>query len=125
MVKKNGVYNKKSAQERELDKQVRDRKQELMESYRAQKEERMERTASTRIPYTETQRSNDSGEEYSTTWERKRRGERDVMDGRVDVSQVSNGLHSTPAPERQSDSESREDKQVKRTPSFRLNAGNR
>ncbi|XP_030284935.1 uncharacterized protein LOC115588455 isoform X1 [Sparus aurata] len=122
MVKKNGVYNKKSAQERELDKQVRDRKQELMESYRAQKEERMERTASTRIPYTETQRSNDSGEEYSTTWERKRRGERDVMDGRVDVSQVSNGLHSTPAPERQSDSESREDTQVKRTPSFRLNA---
>lgn len=124
MVRKNGVYTKKSAQEKELDKRMRDRKQELMESYRAQKEERMERTASTHIPNTETQRSNDSGEDYSTTWERRRREERDVMDGRVGVSQVSNGLHSTPAPERQSYSEPHEVTQVKRTPSFRLNAGN-
>lgn len=125
MVKENGVYYVKTAQERELEKRVKDRKRELMESYRAQKEERRETAASTRVPNTETLRSVDRGEEYSTALERRKREERDVMDGRVDVSQVSNGLHSTPAPERQSYSEPHNGRQVKRTPSFRLNAGKR
>uniref|UniRef100_A0A4W6FUJ1 AIG1-type G domain-containing protein n=1 Tax=Lates calcarifer TaxID=8187 RepID=A0A4W6FUJ1_LATCA len=107
MVQQNGVYHMKTAQERELEKRVNDRKRELMESYRAQREERREMVASTRITDTETQRS--------------RRQERDEMEARVGVSQVSNGLHSTPAAERQSYSESHDDREVKRTPSFRLN----
>lgn len=121
MVKRNGVYHLKSAQERELEKRVKDRKRELMESYRAQKEERMQSSN------TETRRSFDRGEEYSNTWERRRTEERE---GPVSVSQRSNGLHSTPAaPERQSYSEREsysdpyEDRQVKKTPSFRLNTG--
>ncbi len=123
MVKKNGVYYMKTAQERELEKRVKDRKRELMESYRAQKEERREAAASTRVPNTETLRSVDRGEEYSTAVGRRRREVRDVVEGKASVSQESNGLYSTPASEQLSYSEPHNDRQVKRTPSFRLNAG--
>ncbi|XP_076585149.1 uncharacterized protein LOC143319810 [Chaetodon auriga] len=122
LVKKNGVYYMKTAQERELEKLVKERRRELMESYRAQKEERRETAAATHITNTETQRSVDRGEERSDASERRRGEEKDVIEGRVGVSQVSNGLHSAPAPERQSYSEQRDDRNVKRTPSFRLNA---
>lgn len=122
MVKENGMYYIKTAQERELEKRVKDRKRELMENYRAQKESRNETVASMRVTTTETLRSVDRVEEYSTALERKRREERDVMEDRLDVSQVSNGLRSTPAPERYSYSEPHNDRRVKRTPSFRLNA---
>lgn len=125
MVSKNGVYYMKTAQERDLEKRVKERRRELMESYRAQKEERRETVASTHITNTETKRSIDRGEERSAALESRRREERDVMEGRVGVSQVSNGLHSTPAPEQQSYPEQRDDRSVKRTPSFRLNAGKR
>lgn len=125
MVQKNGVYYMKTARDRELEKRVKDRKQELMESYRAQKEERRQMVASTHIPNTETRRNISRGEEYSTAWERKRREEREKLEGSVAVSQVSNGLQSTPAPEQQSYSEPNNDRQLKRTPSFRLNAGKR
>ncbi|XP_022622565.1 uncharacterized protein LOC111237664 [Seriola dumerili] len=118
MVQQNGVYHIKTVQERELEKRVRERKRELMESFRAQKEERRETAASMHIPNTETQRR---GEEYSVTLERRSRQERDEMEGRVGVSQVSNGLHSAPAPEQQSYSETHGDSQMKRMPSFRLN----
>ncbi|XP_037619990.1 uncharacterized protein LOC119484887 [Sebastes umbrosus] len=116
MVKTNGVYYMKTAQERELEKRVRDRKRELMESYRAQKEERMH------ISNTETRRSIDRGEEYSTASERTRREERDEVEGSVGVSQRSNGLHSTSAPKEQSYSEPHDNMRVNRPPSFRLNA---
>ncbi|XP_071329392.1 GTPase IMAP family member 8-like [Trachinotus anak] len=117
MVQQHGIYHMKTVQERELEKRVRERKRELMESFRAQKEERRE-TASTRITNTETRRSIDRAEEHSASSERRRQQERDEMEGRVGVSQVSNGLHSSPAAEPQSHDHS----QVKRTPSFRLNA---
>lgn len=123
MVAQNGVYYIKSAQERELEKRVKERKRELMESYRAQKEERREMIASKHILNTETLRSIDGEDESSITIKRRKNDERDVMEGRVDMSQVSNGLHSTPAPEQQSYSESHADGQMKRTPSFRLSAG--
>ncbi len=123
MVVQNGVYYMKTAQERELEKRVKERKRELMESYRAQKEERREMIASKHILNTETLRSIDGGNENSITIKRRKNDERDVTEGRVDMSQVSNGLHSTPAPEQQSYSESQADRQVKRTPSFRLSAG--
>ncbi|XP_078137214.1 uncharacterized protein LOC144537391 isoform X2 [Sander vitreus] len=124
MVKENGEYHVKTAQERELEKRVKDRQKELMESYRAQKEERRETVASTHIQSTETRRSIDR-EENSAALERRRRrrrGGRDEIEGSVSVSQRSNGLHSTPAPEQQSYSETRDDRQLNRTPSFRLNA---
>lgn len=119
MVKENGEYYVKTAQERELEKRVKDRKKELMESYRAQKEERRETVASTHIQSTETRRSINR-EENSAALERRKRGGRDES---VSVSQRSNGLHSTPAPEQQSYSETHDDRLLNRTPSFRLNAG--
>ncbi|XP_027139432.1 uncharacterized protein LOC104926685 isoform X2 [Larimichthys crocea] len=121
MVKKNGVYLVKTAQERDLEKRVRDRKRELLESYRAQKEERGRET-STHILNTETQSSVERAEECINTSERRRREEResDAMEERVSVRQRSNGLRSTPAPERER--EPPPDREVKRTPSFRLNA---
>ncbi|KAI3353298.1 hypothetical protein L3Q82_019837 [Scortum barcoo] len=122
MVRENGVYYTKTTQERELEKRVKERKRELMQSYRAQEESRRETVASMHVPTMETLRSVDRGEEYSTAFQRRRREERDMMEDRVDVSQVSNGLHSTPAPERRSYSEPHYERQVKRTPSFRLNA---
>ncbi|XP_035856118.1 uncharacterized protein LOC116040480 isoform X2 [Sander lucioperca] len=118
MVKENGEYYVKTAQERELEKRVKDRKKELMESYRAQKEERRETVASTHIQSTETRRSINR-EENSAALERRKRGGRDES---VSVSQRSNGLHSTPAPEQQSYSETHDDRLLNRTPSFRLNA---
>lgn len=117
MVQKNGVYYMKTSQESELAKRVKDRKQELMESYRDQKEEKREKVASTHISNTEIQRSIVRGEEYSTALDRWRREERDETDGNVGVSQVCNRLHSTPAPEPHND------RQLARTPSFRLNTG--
>ncbi|TMS23188.1 GTPase IMAP family member 8 [Larimichthys crocea] len=95
MVKKNGVYLVKTAQERDLEKRVRDRKRELLESYRAQKEERGRET-STHILNTETQSSVERAEECINTSERRRREEResDAMEERV--RQRSNGLRSTP-----------------------------
>lgn len=122
MAKENGAFYMRTAQERELEKRVKDRKQELMENYRAQKEERRETVASKHITNTKTQ-SIDRGEECITFLERRRREERDVMEGIGDVSQVYNGLHSTPAPEQQSYSEPPNGRQVMRTPSYRLNAG--
>ncbi|XP_033478935.1 GTPase IMAP family member 8 [Epinephelus lanceolatus] len=121
MVKRSGVYYMRTAQERELEKRVKERKRELMETYRAQ---RREPVASTHILNTETRRSVDRvdrGEEYSTILER-RREERHETEESVGVRQRSNGLHSTPAPEQQSYSEPHDDRQFKRTPSFKLNA---
>lgn len=123
MVQQNGVCHMKSVQDIEFEKQVKERKQDLMEKYRAQNVEKGETAASTRIQNTETLRSSDTGEEYSTPLPRRRREERDEIEGRVVVSEVSNGLRSTPAPKSESDSELHNDRQLKRTPSFRLNAG--
>lgn len=123
MVKENGVFYVRTVQERELEKRVKARKQELMEKYRAQKEERRETAASVKITHTKTQSSADREEAFVTSMERRRRAEKDVMEGREDVGQTHNGLHSAPAPERHSYSEPNDDSQVARTPGYRLNAG--
>ncbi|XP_067435580.1 GTPase IMAP family member 8 [Thunnus thynnus] len=119
MVQKHGVFYMKTAQERDLDKRVKERKEELMESFRAQKEEKRESTLQRN---TEKQRSVEREEQHSIALEKRRNEERDEMEGKVGASQVSNGLHSTPAPESQSYSQPHEDSQMKKTPSFRLNA---
>ncbi|XP_053274279.1 uncharacterized protein LOC128436551 isoform X1 [Pleuronectes platessa] len=108
MVQAKGVYHRKMVQERDLERRVNERRQELMESYRAKKEERIE----------------SRGEEGGTTLETWRREDRNETERRADGSQTSNGLHSTPAPEQESYSsysQMQDDRQVKRTPSFRLN----
>ena len=108
MVQAKGEYHRRTVQERDLERRVNERRQELMESYRAQKEERIE----------------SRGEEAATILETWRREEREETERRA--SQTSNGLHSSPAPERESYSsysQMQDDRQVKRTPSFRLNPG--
>ncbi|XP_059185142.1 uncharacterized protein LOC131968323 isoform X2 [Centropristis striata] len=117
MVARNGVYFMKTAQDRDLEKRVQDRKRELMETFRVQKEERRE----AHVSNTETLRSIDQ-EDYNYSLERRRREEREEMERSLSLRQRSNGLHSTPAPEQQSYSEPQEGAQVTRTPSFRLNA---
>ncbi|KAK5926534.1 hypothetical protein CgunFtcFv8_022097 [Champsocephalus gunnari] len=119
IVTKNGVYYMKTDQESEMEKRVQDGKQEL---HRAQREERRETVASTQSPNTETRRSVDREEEHSIALESRRREERAEVDRSVTVSQRPNALHSTPAPEHQPYSEPQDDRQTRRTPSFRLNA---
>ncbi|XP_058496092.1 uncharacterized protein LOC131466689 isoform X2 [Solea solea] len=120
MVQQNGVYHMKTTQERELEKQVSERRQEIMGSYRSQREE-MRDVTSRRIVTTETQRSIISGDEGGSTSVRRRQETYD-REGGVSVTQAANGLHSAPSPERQSYSELYDDRQGNRTPSFRLNA---
>ncbi|XP_068607109.1 GTPase IMAP family member 8-like [Brachionichthys hirsutus] len=117
MVKKNGAYFMKTAQEREVEKRTK----ELMEEYRARQKEMKETFTITNIQNTESQRSFRSVEDYSRPLERRRGEGRDAMDKRVDESQVYDGPYSSAAPERQTYSEL-DGKQVKRTPSFTLNA---
>ncbi|XP_017285924.1 uncharacterized protein LOC108244325 [Kryptolebias marmoratus] len=118
MVQKNGVYYMKTAQERELDRRVRERKRELMESYQAQKEEKKKPVSTRTFSNTETLYSEE--ESIGILERRRRREEQDELDGSVFETTVTNGLHSAPAPEQQSPS--RDDRQLTRTPSFRLNA---
>ena len=117
MVHQYGFYHMKTVQKRELEKQIKEKKKELLESYRAQKKDKLEMVTSKSIMSTEAQRSIDRGEETM------KREEKDEMEGRVGVVEVPNGNHSTPPPERQSHSEPHDDSHVRKTPSFRLNAG--
>lgn len=119
MVQRNGVFYMKTAQERELEKRVLERKRELMESFKAQKEEKKKPVVVKSDPDTGV---SGRGEEAISTVERKREY-KDEVEGRVDETQVSSGLCSSPAPEQPSHSEPQEDTQFTRTPSFRLNAG--
>ncbi|XP_008413658.1 uncharacterized protein LOC103468376 isoform X2 [Poecilia reticulata] len=118
MVQRSGVFYMKTAQERELDKRVLERKRELMESFRAQKEEKKKSVVVNSVPDTDVF---GRGEEAVSTVER-RREYNDEVEGRAAETQVSNGLYSSPAPEQPSCSEPQEDTQFTRTPSFRLNA---
>lgn len=120
MVRKNGVYYMKTAQEKELDRRVKDRKRELMESYQALKEEK-KRTFSSRTS-SNTEPLN-RGEESISVFERRTREEQDELDSSVFETTVTNGLHSAPAPEQQSPSESPDYRTFTRSSSFRLNAG--
>ncbi|CAJ1053524.1 uncharacterized protein LOC122872882 isoform X1 [Xyrichtys novacula] len=119
MVHNKGIFHMKSPQEIELEKQVNERKQELMESFRAQKEEEIQTAAYKHSSNTTTRRSIERGEEYSAYLERRRREELEEMDGRVSMREVSNGLHSA---ERQTFSESFNDRELMRTSSYKLNA---
>ncbi|XP_027872661.1 uncharacterized protein LOC114144251 [Xiphophorus couchianus] len=118
MVQRSRVFYMKTAQERELEKRVLERKRELMESFKAQKEEKKKPVVVKSDPDTGV---SGRGEEAISTVERKREY-KDEVEGRVDETKVSSGLCSSPAPEQPSYSEPQEDTQFTRTPSFRLNA---
>ncbi|KAK5623523.1 hypothetical protein CRENBAI_013031 [Crenichthys baileyi] len=120
MVQRSGIYHKKTAQEIELEKRVVERKRELMENFRAQKEEKKKPVVAKSIPNTNTfDRREESIRERE---EDRRRKYEDEIEGRVAETQVSNRLFSTPAAEQPSYSEPEDDRQLTRTPSFRLNA---
>ncbi|XP_014908886.1 uncharacterized protein LOC106960319 [Poecilia latipinna] len=118
MVQRSGVFYMKTAQERELEKRVLERKRELMESFRAQKEEKKKSVVVKSVPDTDVF---GRGEEAVSTVER-RREYKDEVEGPEAETRVSNGLNSSPAPEQPSHSEPQEDTPFTRTPSFRLNA---
>ncbi|XP_030005552.1 uncharacterized protein LOC115429889 [Sphaeramia orbicularis] len=115
IVHKSGILSLKTAEDRELERRIKERKLELMESYKAQKEQQRETIASLYTTNTQTQPS------INPVLERLSKEQKDEMKegGGVDVNQVSNGLYSTQNQEKKSQPEDRE---LKRTPSFRLNA---
>lgn len=121
MARKNGLYYMKTVQDRELEKRVKEKKEQLMESFRAQKEEKKKTHTSSYTPNTESQE-----EEYFNAISRERRRRQEEKEGMVEgvkVSQVSSSLYSIPALERQPSSELCDTGELKRIPSFKLNQG--
>ncbi|CAG5938106.1 unnamed protein product [Menidia menidia] len=111
MVLENGPYIIKTDEEKELEKRVKERTHELMESYRAQKQE------------TTASRSFDVVDKVEEPVLEKMRGEgRDELERKVGAIQVSNGLSLAPAPEPKSYSQPNAKQLLNRTPSYRLNA---
>ncbi|XP_028309371.1 uncharacterized protein LOC114467358 [Gouania willdenowi] len=113
IVRKKGIYHIKTEQEKKLEQQVKQRKKELLERFRAEKEEKEKAIASS-LQSTETVHRRD---EYMDILRNK--DERHVEEA-VRVRQVSKGLQSVAASEGRS--ETRSDRKVERTPSFKLNA---
>lgn len=89
MVKQSGVFHMKTDQERELEKRVSDRKEEILETYRAQKEQRREAEASQLLKDTHTSHSR-SGQSTSTVGAEERNG----MEDRVGEKHVHGRLYS-------------------------------
>lgn len=112
MVKQNGEFHMKTAQEREMERRVKEKKEELMELYKTQQRDIFSTTPATN---TRTRTSDNAS--------LNRREERDVMETMADVSQVSNRLYSTPAAEKHSYSEQYYDKNVLSVASNRQNEG--
>lgn len=115
MMKESGVFHMKTDQERELEKRVKERKQELMEIYQAQKEQRKEAKASQHLSETTPQSRSDGVEKYATSMDRRK--ERNGMEDRVGVSHAHNRLYSD------QQSVSHYVSEVTTTPSSRLNSG--
>lgn len=113
MVRESGEFHMKTDQERQLEKRVKERKQELMEVYRAQKEQRKESKASQHLSDAKPHRRSD-GQEYSTSVD----GERNGMEARAGLSHVHNRLYAD------HQSASRYDREVTSDPSPRLKSGN-
>uniref|UniRef100_A0A1A8RXT4 AIG1-type G domain-containing protein n=1 Tax=Nothobranchius rachovii TaxID=451742 RepID=A0A1A8RXT4_9TELE len=120
MVQKNGPYSLRSPQEKDLDKRVKERKRELMESYQAQKEEKRKTVSSQSTSNTDHLYKEDKSmgllERRERWWK-----EPDEIEGRLEEIK-SNGLHAPSVPEQKTQSEPQDEWQFTRTPSFRLNA---
>ncbi|XP_049577021.1 uncharacterized protein [Syngnathus scovelli] len=81
MVSKSGVFSLKTKEEREMEERVQQRKRELMEKFRMQKEEKREALASSYTPNVDTARSVERVESYRDAWERRREDEMDNVNG--------------------------------------------
>lgn len=118
IVKQNGVFYRKTAQEREMERRVNERKQQLMELYKSRQREIV---SSATVSDTNLQRSVDRGEEHSASSPPSRReGRTEAM---TDVSQVSSSLYSPPSVEKRLYSEEFYEKNVLSVASSRQNRG--
>lgn len=115
MMKESGVFYMKTDEERELEKKVEERKQELMEIYRAQKEQRIEANAPQHLNETKPWSRSDGVEEYGTSMDRRK--ERNGMEDSVGVSYRHNSLYSD------QQSASHYVREVMTKPSSTLNSG--
>uniref|UniRef100_A0AAV2LK73 AIG1-type G domain-containing protein n=1 Tax=Knipowitschia caucasica TaxID=637954 RepID=A0AAV2LK73_KNICA len=110
IVQRNGIHSLKTADERDIEKRIQERKCELMESYRAQRE--AQRLSISPVL--------DNGTEIRQTTSPKmeRIGrERDAFEAQVESHQESNRVHSSPAKEHNTEHQS-----LQMTPSYRLNS---
>lgn len=109
IVQRHGLHSLKTAEEREIERRIQERKQELMESYRVKREVQRRSITSVFSPDTEIRNTVDPVVETL-------RSSQDDFEDRVQVSQ-SNGHHSTPA-----QNPLTENQQLARTPSFKQNS---
>lgn len=114
MVRERGEFHMKTDQERQLEKRVKERKQELMEEYRAQKEQRKESKASQHLGDAKPHSSSDGPEERTTSMDRERNG----MEAGAGLSPVHNRLYADHQPA------SPYEREVTSSPSPRLKSGN-
>lgn len=117
MVKQNGMFHRKTAQDREMERRVEEKKQELMEFYKTQRENVSSATGTDTKPQTSVNR----GEERIASSPLSRREGR--METMTDVSQVSNSLYSVPSAEKRSYLEEYYKKKVLSAASSRQNKG--
>lgn len=115
MVKQNGMFHRKTAQDREMERGVEEKKQELMEFYKTQRENVSSATGTDTKPQTSVNR----GEERIASSPLSRREGR--METMTDVSQVSNSLYSVPSAEKRSYLEEYNKKKVLSAASSRQN----
>lgn len=115
MVKESGVFHMKTDQEREIEKRVKERQQELMEIYRAQKVQREETKASQHLGDARPHRSSGGHEEYATSTDRRK--ERNGLEDRVGVSQLHDRFNAD------QQLASHYEREVTSNPSLGLNSG--
>ncbi|XP_033831947.1 uncharacterized protein LOC117379355 [Periophthalmus magnuspinnatus] len=94
VVQRNGIHALKTAEERELDKRIQERKRELMENYRAQREAR-------RQSFNTEFGTNAETKSFTSRVSERGSGGRDDVEGRVEIRQVSNGLRSSQTQEQE------------------------
>lgn len=118
MVKQNGLFNRKTAQEREMERRVKERKQQPMEYYKTWQREIV---CSATVADTKLQTNVNRGEEHAAS------SPLGVGEGRMetmmDASQVSNSLYSAPSAEKRLYSEEGFGKKVLSVATSRQNRG--
>lgn len=118
MMKQNGVFHRKTAQDLEMERRVKERTQQLMEHYKTRQREIV---SSANVSDAKLHTSADRGEELAAPSPLSgREGRTETM---TDVSQVSSSLYSVPSAEKRWYSEEFEEKKVLSAASSRENKG--
>ncbi|XP_057698421.1 uncharacterized protein LOC130919847 [Corythoichthys intestinalis] len=97
IVSKRGVFCLKTKEEREMEERVQQRKRELMESFRMQKEEKRAALTSSYMSNVDTLRNAERVESYGQFWERRREDEQDSINGGVSETFESNLTATKPS----------------------------